>query len=164
MQTVKSASSGHAGAPHGAVPLAQHHTGLRRFRCLFGVLSQDKRKKIRQERRKVADAGVTFRAIQGPDITPHEWDFFYRCYERTYLEHGNAPYLNRDFFQRMADTMAQHWVLFIAERDGHPIAISLIAIDAHQTGANGQNDTIRNRACGVWALLGCPGAGGLLAL
>jgi predicted N-acyltransferase len=112
------------------------------FDAFLASLSQDKRKKIRQERRKVADAGVTFRAIQEPDITPHEWDFFYRCYERTYLEHGNAPYLNRDFFQRMADTMAQHWVLFIAERDGHPIATSLIAVDAHQTRANGRNDTI----------------------
>ena len=70
-----------------------------------------------------------------------DWAFFYRCYERTYLEHGNAPYLNRDFFQRMADTMAQHWVLFIAERGGQPIASSLIAIDAHQTGANSQNGT-----------------------
>ena len=91
--------------------------------------------------RKVADAGITFRAIRGPDITPHEWDFFYRCYERTYLEHGNPPYLNRDFFQRMADHMAPHWVLFTAERGGQPIATSLIAVDAHSTGVAGQNGT-----------------------
>ncbi|MBK7004362.1 MAG: N-acetyltransferase [Burkholderiales bacterium] len=76
------------------------------------------------------------------DFDAFFWDFFYRCYERTYLEHGNAPYLNRDFFARMADTMAQHWVLFIAERAGQSIASSLIAVDAHQTGANGRNDTI----------------------
>ena len=111
------------------------------FDAFLASLSQEKRKKIRQERRKVAEAGVIFRSIRGPDITPPEWEFFYRCYERTYLEHGNAPYLNRDFFQRMADTMAQHWVLFIAERGGQPIASSLIAIDAHQTGANSQNGT-----------------------
>ena len=81
-------------------------------------LAQEKRKKIRQERRKVLDAGVRFRWSQGADISPHDWDFFYRCYERTYLEHGNAPYLNRDFFQRMADTMPENWLLFVAERSG----------------------------------------------
>jgi predicted N-acyltransferase len=84
-------------------------------------LSQEKRKKIRQERRKVADAGVTFRWSQGSRHHSADWDFFYRCYERTYLEHGNAPYLNRDFFQRMADTMPDHWLLFTAERNGHPL-------------------------------------------
>ena len=91
-------------------------------------LSQDKRKKIRQERRKVADAGVTFRCVQGTAITPMDWDFFYRCYERTYLEHGNAPYLSRDFFRCMAASMPENWLLFVAERAGGPIAASLIAL------------------------------------
>ena len=91
-------------------------------------LSQDKRKKIRQERRKVADAGVTFRCVQGAAITPMDWDFFYRCYERTYLEHGNAPYLSRDFFRCMAASMPENWLLFVAERAGGPIAASLIAL------------------------------------
>ncbi len=100
------------------------------FEDFLTSLSQDKRKKIRQERRKVADAGVGFRCAQGADITAQDWDFFYRCYERTYLEHGNAPYLSRDFFLRMASTMPEHWLLFIAERQGRPIAASLVAIQA----------------------------------
>ena len=108
-------------------------------------LSQEKRKKIRQERRKVTEAGVTFRWSLGRDITQTDWDFFYRCYERTYLEHGNAPYLTRDFFQRMADTMPEHWLLFTAERDGQAIATSLIALDAHSTGAKCKNTS------GDWA-------------
>jgi uncharacterized protein len=92
-------------------------------------LQQEKRKKIRQERRKVAEAGVRFRWSRGADIADADWDFFYRCYERTYLEHGNAPYLNRDFFRRMAQTMPQHWLLFVAEREGQAMACSLIGID-----------------------------------
>ena len=94
-------------------------------------LSQEKRKKIRQERRKVLDAGVSFRWSLGPDISNADWDFFYQCYERTYYEHGNAPYLSRDFFQRMQDTMAEHWLLFVAERNGAAIATSLVAVSAH---------------------------------
>ena len=100
-------------------------------------MNQEKRKKIRQERRKVAEAGVTFRWSRGADISAQDWDFFYQCYERTYLEHGNAPYLSRDFFQRLADTLPAMWLLFVAERAGRPIATSLIAIDAHPAGAEG---------------------------
>lgn len=100
------------------------------FDEFLGTLSQDKRKKIRQERRRVAEAGVSFRSAQGRAIEPSDWDFFYQCYERTYWEHGNAPYLTRDFFQRMAQDMPEAWLLFVAERGGEPIACSLIALGA----------------------------------
>jgi len=104
--------------------------GYASFDDFLGRLSQDKRKKIRQERRKVADAGVTFRWARGADISSADWDFFYRCYERTYREHGNPPYLTRDFFRRMQADLPDHWLMFTATRDGHPIATSLIALQA----------------------------------
>ena len=110
------------------------------FDHFLAHLTQDKRKKIRQERRKVHDAGVRFRWARGADITAADWDFFYRCYERTYLEHGNPPYLTRDFFARMAAHLPEAWVLFIAERGGQPIASSLIAVGAYPSSARGQND------------------------
>jgi len=103
-------------------------TGYADFDAFLASLSHDKRKKIRQERRKVADAGVRFRWSRGTDISKADWDFFYRCYERTYREHGNPPYLTRDFFRRMAGTMPEAWLLFVAERNGKPMAASLIAL------------------------------------
>ncbi|PBI84629.1 hypothetical protein BKP43_52090 [Variovorax boronicumulans] len=102
------------------------------FDAFLASLAHDKRKKIRQERRKVAEAGVSFRWSRGTDIAAADWDFFYRCYERTYREHGNPPYLTRDFFQRMADTLPEAWLLFVAERDGRPIATSLIALSTDE--------------------------------
>ena len=108
------------------------------FDDFLASLVQEKRKKIRQERRKVAEAGVSFRHAEGAGITEADWAFFYRCYERTYLEHGNAPYLNRAFFQRMARDMPQNWLMFIAERDGQPIASSLIALDVSRQVAYGR--------------------------
>ena len=118
-----------------------HHPAVARpftdFDDFLASLSQDKRKKIRQERRKVAEAGVRFRWARGADIAPADWAFFYRCYERTYLEHGNAPYLTPAFFDAMARDMADAWVLFIAEREGAPIASSLIAVGADSAGAGG---------------------------
>ena len=110
-------------------------------------LSQEKRKKIRQERKKVLEAGITFRWALGKDISIEDWDFFYRCYERTYYEHGNAPYLSRDFFQRMQDNMPENWLLFVAEHGSgdkkQKIATSMIAIsaDIHCAGAKSDFET-----------------------
>ena len=104
--------------------------GYASFDAFLASLSQEKRKKIRQERRKVADAGVTFKVLQGNDIGQADWDFFYRCYERTYLEHGHPPYFTRAFYASMSTDMPEDWVLFIAEQHGQPIASSLIAVNA----------------------------------
>ena len=110
------------------------------FDDFLSCLSQDKRKKIRQERRKVQEAGVQFRHALGAAITEADWDFFYRCYERTYLEHGNAPYLSREFFRSMDRDMASSWLLFVAEVNGQPIACSLIALheETASLGGNGK--------------------------
>ena len=105
----------------------QNH-GFASFDAFLASLNQEKRKKIKQERRRVSEAGVTFRSLQGEQIQTEDWDFFYRCYERTYLEHGNAPYLRRSFFEAMQRDMPHNWLLFIAERDQRSIASSLIAI------------------------------------
>ncbi len=110
------------------------------FDDFLKAFTQEKRKKIKQERRKVLDAelgaGVVFRHSQGTEISASDWDFFYTCYERTYLEHGNAPYLSRAFFQSMADDMPENWLLFIGEIEGQRIASSLIAIQNIETTKN----------------------------
>ena len=48
------------------------------FDDFLGSLNQEKRKKIRQERRKVQEAGVSFRAVRGPDMTDADWALLLR--------------------------------------------------------------------------------------
>jgi predicted N-acyltransferase len=108
------------------------------FDGLLQRLQRDKRKKIQQERRKVAEQGVTFSTHEGAGITRELWDFFYHCYTLTYQAHHSSPYLTRDFFERMARQMPQHWVMFVAQRAGAPIAVSLVAIDAARQSAWGR--------------------------
>lgn len=95
------------------------------FEDFLAQLSRDKRKKIRQERRRVRDAGVSFRRLCGSDIRADDWIFFARCYQRTYREHRSTPYLSLEFFQRLGETMPQHVLLIVAEREGRPIASAL---------------------------------------
>ncbi|MCM0609459.1 MAG: N-acetyltransferase [Ideonella sp. WA131b] len=99
------------------------------FAALLARLQRDKRKKIQQDRRRVAEQGVVFGAHEGTAITPALWDFFHHCYALTYAAHHSTPYLTRGFFARMAATMPEHWLMFVAQREGIPIAASLVAID-----------------------------------
>jgi predicted N-acyltransferase len=99
------------------------------FAGLLQRLQRDKRKKIQQERRRVAEQGVSFSVHEGAAITEPLWDFFHRCYTLTYAAHHSTPYLTRDFFTRMARTMPANWLMFVARRGNAPIAASLIAVD-----------------------------------
>lgn len=99
--------------------------GYRHFDDFLGTLEQKKRKNIRAERRKVQDAGVTFRRLTGDQITDTDWRFFSRCYRQTYREHFSSPYLNLDFFRTIGPTMPENLLLVIAEADGKPIASAL---------------------------------------
>jgi uncharacterized protein len=108
------------------------------FAQFLATLQRDKRKKIQQERRRVADAGVTFMQALGNQIAASDWDFFYRCYTLTYRAHRSTPYLTRNFFERMAHTLPAHWLMCIAWRAGQRIGASLIALDPMQRVAYGR--------------------------
>ena len=108
------------------------------FAAFLASLKHDKRKKIKQEQRQVREAGVTFRALQGLEITEADWAFFSRCYETTYALHGSPPYLNAAFFQTLGRELPEHCLLFLAERDGQPIASSLILLDPRRRIAYGR--------------------------
>jgi predicted N-acyltransferase len=105
------------------------NAGYEHFEQFLSTLEQKKRKNIRAERRKVAEAGITLRRIRGQDATEADWRFFKRCYDHTYREHYSTPYLNLDFFLRIGATMPQHLLLVVAEREGQPIASSLLVYD-----------------------------------
>jgi uncharacterized protein len=105
------------------------NAGYASFDEFLATLEQKKRKNIRAERRKVAEAGVTMRRVRGPDITEEEWRFFTRCYRNTYKEHYSSPYLNIDFFRRIGREMPANLLLVIAEREGRAIAASLVVHD-----------------------------------
>ena len=88
-------------------------------------LNRDKRKKIRQERRKVFETGLSFEIRQGSDIRLEDWDFFHRCYVHTYRAHQSTPYLNLDFFLRLGEHLPQHCLLVLGYLEGKPIAAAL---------------------------------------
>ena len=99
------------------------------FDAFVAALNHDKRKKLRQERRKVRDSGVQLRRLRGREIDRGAWELFLRCYEQTYAEHGSMPYLNLEFFLRLGERMPEHVLLIVASLQGEDIACSLILLD-----------------------------------
>ncbi len=101
------------------------------FEDFLATLSHDKRKKIHQERKKIAQAGVVCRQIKGTEATAEDWDFFYQCYSNTYREHHSTPYLTRQFFELIGDNMPQNILLIVAEIAGKPVACTLNIYNQH---------------------------------
>ncbi|WP_409014106.1 GNAT family N-acetyltransferase [Caballeronia sp. LZ028] len=99
--------------------------GYASFDAFLATMSHDKRKKVKQDRRRVADAGVTYTWLRGGEIDDAALDFFYDCYDNTYREHWNAPYLTREFFGRIHADAPDSMLLVIAEADGERLACAL---------------------------------------
>jgi predicted N-acyltransferase len=99
--------------------------GYRDFSDYLSVFTSKKRKDIKRERRRVTEQGLTCRTVSGREMDFGLWDFFYQCYTRTYLEHGQRPYLSRDFFSEIANSMADQVILVLAEDQIGPAASAL---------------------------------------
>lgn len=94
------------------------------FDSFLDSLTSRKRKNIRKERAAAQD-GVTIKRLVGDDIKDHHWDVFYQCYLDTAQRKWGRPYLNRDFFDLMQQTMRQDICLVMAWQDDDPIASAL---------------------------------------
>ena len=133
----------------------QFHWQNRGYGCfddfLDGLASR-KRKAIRRERRKVAESGIVLRTLRGEAIEPRHWDAFHRFYLATTDRKWGSPYLTRDFFRMLGETMAERVVLVLAEDRGEPVAgaFNLLGSDAlygRNWGALGHYRFLHFEAC-----------------
>jgi len=104
--------------------------GYRDFADFLAAFNHDKRKKVKQERRRLAESGVVFERKIGRAITARDWAFFHRCYELTYARHGSTPYLSLEFFRMIGRRMPDNLLLIVGSRDGRPISAALDVFDA----------------------------------
>lgn len=103
--------------------------GYATFDDFLREMSHDKRKKIRQERRKLAEGGIQFYRLTGAEIADADWIFFYECYSDTYRRHRSTPYLNLAFFRAVARSIGDRVMLVVARRHGKRVAAALNFFD-----------------------------------
>lgn len=99
--------------------------GYHQFADFLATMNHAKRKRISQERRKLAASGVRFRHLLGGQIEARHWSFFFRCYTGTYRRHHSTPYLSLAFFERLGATLPESVLLVLGERDGQPVCAAL---------------------------------------
>ena len=102
-----------------------HNQDYTDFDHFLAGFSSRKRKKIRHERRSVADAGVTLEVCGGAQMTPALWDVFYDFYHLTIRKHGAIPYLTRAFFHELGRSMPDNIVMIFAHHQSRPVAAAL---------------------------------------
>jgi predicted N-acyltransferase len=103
-----------------------HNPGYSRFDDFLSRLASRKSKKIRQERRKVGEAGVTLRRLDGYLATEQDWRDFSRFYRQTFEEKWGVATLNESFFRQVAEQLPDQVLLVLADLQGECIAGSLM--------------------------------------
>ena len=99
-----------------------HNRGYRSFDDFLAALNSRKRKKIRRERRRVIEAGITMQLLHGQDMTDRDWRIMHGFYQSTFNRKSGMPTLTLDFFREISRTMGEQLVLVFARRQGEAVA------------------------------------------
>ncbi|MCH8498685.1 MAG: GNAT family N-acetyltransferase [Marinobacter sp.] len=98
------------------------------FEDFLALLTSRKRKSLRKERAVIDAQGIGFRWLTGAELTAQAMDQFYAFYQATYLKRGQQPYLNRQFYHLLRQTMADRTYLLFAEHNGTVVAGALFLV------------------------------------
>ena len=96
--------------------------GYRSFDDFLATFTAEKRKKVKRERRRVQEAGVSIRRLSGDEVSEAQWVTFHRLYRDTFDKRGGIPTLTLPFFQEIAQTMGPNLLLVFAEQGREIVA------------------------------------------
>jgi len=99
-----------------------HNAGYGSFDDFLATLNSRHRKAIKRERRDAVGNGITIHHLTGADITEDAWDAFFAFYIETGSRKWGRPYLNREFYSLIGESMSADVLLVMARRNGRWIA------------------------------------------
>ena len=99
--------------------------GYRDFDDFLASFTSTKRKKLKRERRRVAEQGIEIEVLDGHQATEHHWHTFARFYLATFDKHWGYATLNEGFFRHLGETMPESMVLVMARHGGEYVAAAL---------------------------------------
>ncbi len=107
--------------------------GFNNFEDFLNSLSSRKRKTIKKERiiaKSLFKERDGIYSFTGSEIKDKHWDSFWEFYQDTGNRKWGIPYLTREFFQIINETMSENILLFLAIENNKPIAGALNFIGA----------------------------------
>jgi len=121
-----------------------HNRGYSDFDSFLGALASRKRKTIRKER-AAACQGLDILTLRGDEISSAHWDAMWHFYQDTGARKWGQPYLTRAFFDQVGAAMGDTSLMFLALRNGRPIAGALNFVG----GDSGSGGTLYGRYWGA---------------
>ena len=98
------------------------NAGYASFEDFLSALASRKRKTIRRERTEALANDVTIHWLTGKDLTEEVWDAFFTFYMHTGSRKWGRPYLTREFYSLVGESMGDRILLVMAKRAGRWIA------------------------------------------
>jgi predicted N-acyltransferase len=126
--------------------------GYESFDAYLDTFTADKRKKARRERRRVAEAGITFDTRLGGELDGRLLDRIYAFHRDTFLRHGHEPYLTKPFFAEIARTLGDALMVKVAMHSGKAVAAAIFfrsdeALFGRYWGAAADHHSLHFEAC-----------------
>ncbi len=129
-----------------------HNRGYGDFEDFLATFSADKRKKVRRERRRIAEQGIEFKSLTGAQLDAATLLRVHELHASTFLRHGHLPYLNAAFFQRVAAALGDAFIAVLAQRAGENVATAVYfrsrdTLYGRYWGADGDYHSLHFEAC-----------------
>ena len=99
--------------------------GYADFDGFLAGFSADKRKKVRRERRRVAESGLSIETRHGDEIDHNLWRTIHRLYRATFEKYGNHAAFPAGFFADIAARLGRSVVVFLAREAGNVVAAAI---------------------------------------
>ncbi len=115
----------HGFMPRLACQFHWHNKNYRDFDDYLDRFTSSKRKKIKRERRQVAESGVVISRLHGDELSEKQWQAVHRHYASTFDRHSGYATLSLDFFLELARTMPKQLLIILAESKGEPVASAI---------------------------------------
>lgn len=129
-----------------------HNDDYRNFDEFLETFSSVKRKKARRDRRRVAEAGITFRRLRGSDLDADVWRIVYRLISMTFMRRGSLPYFSLDFFKKISRALPDNILVILAELRGEAVAAAVFfesdrVLYGRYWGSSGHYDALHFETC-----------------
>lgn len=95
------------------------------FDGYLATFSAAKRRKVRAERRRVAESGLVLETLHGDQIDVAEWPVLHALYASTFARFNNHAALSAACFADLAALLGRRMVAFIARQRGLPVAVAI---------------------------------------
>ena len=102
-----------------------HNRNYSSFDDFLATFSAAKRKKVKRERRRAAEAGISFRRLRGREIDAQTWGIVHRLISITFMQRGSLPYFDEGFFKTISEQLPDNILVVLAECEGESVAAAI---------------------------------------